>query len=191
MESVQSGEPCWRASLPSRSRSNSRLRGRVQHVGSQGHPYTYIGSSSPLGRRDTGPRAPASDAAFGAAAPFHLRGEPRVCSRRIRFIKPRQLRLESRGSGMPPRSPLIESDYPDARSRESFDLNNTCLMPPLSAIKRRFSGAPQLPPLMHRQAAANEYGKAADTDQGSRVVFTIEETGPGSGYDDSDSDCSG
>ncbi|KAJ1119856.1 hypothetical protein NDU88_008041 [Pleurodeles waltl] len=86
MESAQSGEPCWRASLPSRSRSNSRLRGRVQPVGSQGHPCTYLGSSSPLGRRDTGPRAPASDAAFGAAAPFHLRGVLRVRSQHIRFI---------------------------------------------------------------------------------------------------------
>ncbi|KAJ1172676.1 hypothetical protein NDU88_004520 [Pleurodeles waltl] len=111
------------ASLSSRSRSNSRLRGRVQSAGSQGHPCTYLGSSSPLRRRGTGPRVPTSDAAFGAAAPCHLHGVPRVRSRLIRFIKPPLLRFESRGSGMPPRSPLIESDYPDAvRSSRSSRL---------------------------------------------------------------------
>ncbi|KAJ1192478.1 hypothetical protein NDU88_001785 [Pleurodeles waltl] len=92
----------WHVSPPSRSRSNSWLKGRVWPAGSQGHLCTYLRSSSLLGCRDTGPRAPASNTAFVAAAPFHLRGAPRVRSQHFRFIKPHLLRFESRGSGMPP-----------------------------------------------------------------------------------------
>ncbi|KAJ1174561.1 hypothetical protein NDU88_006382 [Pleurodeles waltl] len=68
-------------------------------------------------------RAPTSNVAFAATAPFHIRRVPRVRSQRVWVIKPPLLRFESRGSRMPPRSPLIESDYPDAvRSSRSSRL---------------------------------------------------------------------
>ncbi|XP_053319953.1 cAMP-specific 3',5'-cyclic phosphodiesterase 4C-like [Spea bombifrons] len=62
------------------------------------------------------------------------------------------------------------------KSRESFDFSSYSNVPSLSAIKRRFSGTPQLPPLTHRQAG--DPGKS-DPETGSRVVFTIEEIEPG------------
>ncbi|XP_073492973.1 3',5'-cyclic-AMP phosphodiesterase 4C isoform X1 [Phyllobates terribilis] len=58
------------------------------------------------------------------------------------------------------------------RSREAFDLSSNCVSPSMSAIKRRYSGTPQLPPLTHRQTG--DLSKS-DSETSSRVVFTIEE----------------
>lgn len=51
----------------------------------------------------------------------------------------------------------------------------------MSAIKRRYSGTPQLPPLTHRQGGGDS-GKS-EPESGSRVVFTIEEIETGE-YED-------
>ncbi|XP_004911040.1 cAMP-specific 3',5'-cyclic phosphodiesterase 4C isoform X1 [Xenopus tropicalis] len=69
------------------------------------------------------------------------------------------------------------------RSRETYDLNAYPIVPSLSAIKRRFSGTPQLPPLYHRQGNDNSKPEP----ESGRVVFTIEEIDLGT-YDDPPSD---
>ncbi|XP_040273742.1 cAMP-specific 3',5'-cyclic phosphodiesterase 4C isoform X1 [Bufo bufo] len=58
------------------------------------------------------------------------------------------------------------------RSRETLDFSSYSISPSLSAIKRRYSGTPQLPPLTHRQTG--DPGKS-EPENNSRVVFTIEE----------------
>ncbi|KAJ1144303.1 hypothetical protein NDU88_010603 [Pleurodeles waltl] len=69
MESVRPGEPRWRAPLPSRSRSNSRLRGRVRPARSQGHLCTYLGSSSGVEAQDSGLQLPIRPSGRRAVSP--------------------------------------------------------------------------------------------------------------------------
>nr|XP_020636712.1 cAMP-specific 3',5'-cyclic phosphodiesterase 4C isoform X3 [Pogona vitticeps] len=59
------------------------------------------------------------------------------------------------------------------RSREQLDLGPWLGATPGSAIKRRFSGTPLLPPLSSRHIALVD-----DLEKGDRVVFTIEESAP-------------
>ncbi|XP_074834274.1 3',5'-cyclic-AMP phosphodiesterase 4C isoform X2 [Carettochelys insculpta] len=65
------------------------------------------------------------------------------------------------------------------RCRDAPDLGPVSAAPPVGAIKRRFSGTPLLPPLACRHGELSEAGRAPEP-AGPLVVFTIEESRPGS-----------
>ncbi|KAJ1116893.1 hypothetical protein NDU88_005098 [Pleurodeles waltl] len=103
MESARSRELRWRVPLPSRSRSDSRLRSWVRPARSQGHLYTFLGSSLLHGCRIPGFQLPVRP----SWPPCRLTsaGCRGVRSRHARVFKPPRLQFESRGSGTPPAHP--------------------------------------------------------------------------------------
>ncbi|XP_075759034.1 3',5'-cyclic-AMP phosphodiesterase 4C isoform X2 [Pelodiscus sinensis] len=77
------------------------------------------------------------------------------------------------------RSRTVLSFLSMERSRDSPDLGTCSAAPYANAIKRRFSGTPLLPPLACRHVEPGEAGRPPEP-EGSRVVFTIEESRPSS-----------
>ncbi|KAJ6664286.1 hypothetical protein lerEdw1_008505 [Lerista edwardsae] len=63
------------------------------------------------------------------------------------------------------------------KSREPLDLGPCIGTSSGSAVKRRFSGTPLLPPLASRYASIGDTSRVLEPERG-RVVFTIEECAP-------------
>uniref|UniRef100_F6T003 3',5'-cyclic-AMP phosphodiesterase n=1 Tax=Monodelphis domestica TaxID=13616 RepID=F6T003_MONDO len=77
------------------------------------------------------------------------------------------------------RSRTAASFLPNERAREAAELGAAGVGPPgSSAVRRRFSGTPQLPPLTWRHGPVGEAARALEPEASARVVFSIEERVP-------------